>query len=98
MNNNVSPGTVARTINLMLALVNQVLTMTGHSVINIENETVVVAVTSLWSISAALLAWWKNNSFTDSAIEADRYLTDLRESAEALLQVPEEEGGEEDDN
>ena len=36
MNNNVSPGTVARTINLMLALVNQVLTMTGHSVINIR--------------------------------------------------------------
>lgn len=98
MNDNVSPGTVARTINLMLALVNQVLTMTGHSVINIENETVVVAVTSLWSISAALLAWWKNNSFTDEAIEADRYLTDLRESAESLLQVPEEKGGEEDDN
>lgn len=98
MNNNVSPGTVARTINLMLALVNQVLTMTGHSVINIENETVVVAVTSLWIISAASLAWWKNNSFTDAAIEADRYLTDLRENTEALLQVPEEEGGEEDDN
>lgn len=98
MNNNVSPGTVARTINLMLALANQVLTMTGHSVINIDNETVVVAVTSLWSISAALLAWWKNNSFTDAAIEADRYLTDIRENAEALLQVPEEEGGEEDDN
>ena len=98
MNNNVSPGTVARTINLMLALANQVLTMTGHSVINIDNETVVVAVTSLWSISAALLAWWKNNSFTEAALEADIYLTDIRENAEALLQVPEEEGGEEDDN
>ncbi len=97
MNNNVSPGTVARTINLMLALVNQVLTMTGHSVINIDNETVVVAVTSLWSISAALLAWWKNNSFTDAAIEADRYLTDIRENAESLLQA-QEKGGEEDDN
>lgn len=86
MNKNVSPGTIARTINLALALLNQVLTMTGHSVINIDNDTVVVAVTSIWSISAALLAWWKNNSFTDAAIEADDYLSDLREAAEMIAQ------------
>lgn len=97
MNKNISPGTIARTINLALALLNQVLTMTGHSVINIDNDTVVVAVTSIWSISAALLAWWKNNSFTDAAIEADDYLADLKEAAEMMVQG-DDEGGCDDDN
>ena len=97
MNKNVSPGTIARTINLALALLNQVLTMTGHTVINIDNDTVVVAVTSIWSISAALLAWWKNNSFTDAAIEADDYLSDLKKAAEMMVQ-DDGEGGCDDDN
>ena len=97
-NNNVNAGTVARTICLALALINQLLTMTGHSMINIDDATITNTVSEVWLIVAASWAWWKNNSFTDAAIEADRYLTDLRETTEALLQVPEEEGGEEDDN
>lgn len=83
--NKINAGTVARTINLGLALVNQILTMSGHSMINIDDATITNAVSEVWIIVAAGWAWWKNNSFTEDAIEADRYLEDLRETKEALI-------------
>ena len=30
------------------------------------------------TIVTAIIAWWKNNSFTQEAIEADKYLDQLR--------------------
>ena len=83
--NKINAGTVARTINLGLALVNQILTMSGHSMINIDDATITNVVSEVWLIAATSRAWWKNNSFTEPAIEADRYLEDLRETKEALI-------------
>ncbi len=83
--NKINAGTVARTINLGLALVNQILTMSGHSMINIDDATITNVVSEVWIIVAASWAWWKNNSLTETAIEADRYLEDLRETKEALI-------------
>ena len=40
MNSNITAGTIARLICLALALINQVLVMTGHSVLPIEDETI----------------------------------------------------------
>ena len=80
----VDARTVARTICLFMALVNQVLTIMGHSMINIDDETITTAVSSIWVIAAALWAWWKNNSFTETAIAADNYLNELREGIEYL--------------
>ena len=80
----VDARTVARTICLFMALVNQILTIMGHSMINIDDETITTAVSSLWVIGAALWAWWKNNSFTETAIAADNYLNELREGIEYL--------------
>ena len=37
---NITSGTIARTIILVLALVNQILTAMGHSVINISDESI----------------------------------------------------------
>ena len=71
MNTNVSIGTIARLICLILALVNQVLVMTGHSVLPIENQTIELVVTNVWTIAAAVWGYWKNNSWTKEAIEAD---------------------------
>lgn len=76
--NKVDASTIARTICLALALVNQVLTILGHSMINIDDETITIAVSTIWTIVASIIAWWKNNSFTDAAIEADKYLYDLK--------------------
>lgn len=64
---NISAGTIARTAVLILALVNQVLDATGHNVINISDEDVNTLITTGFTIVAALVAWWKNNSFTKAA-------------------------------
>ena len=77
-NRTVSAGTVARTAVLLLALTNQVLSACGKPVLPIESATVEQLVTTGLTVAAALVGWWKNNSFTPEAIEADGYLEKLR--------------------
>ena len=74
----ISAGTVARTIVLLLALVNQVLSMMGIPVLPIEDEAINTVVSTLWTVIAAVAAWWKNNSFTTAALEADQVLAEKR--------------------
>ena len=74
----VSTGTIVRTIILTLALINQILTATGHNVINISDEDVNTLISSIFTIVAAIVAWWKNNSFTSAAIEADKLMESLK--------------------
>ena len=78
-NNNISAGTVARTAVLGLALANQILSACGKPVLPIEGSTVEQLVTTGLTVTAALVNWWKNNSFTPEAIKADGYLEQLRE-------------------
>lgn len=74
MDNKISAGTIARTIILVLALVNQCLSMAGIQIIPIADEDINTLVTTLWTVCASLVAWWKNNSFTQKAIEADKVM------------------------
>lgn len=67
----VKTGTIARTLILILALVNQVLSVLGYKLIPIEDEQINQLVTLICTVSTSLIAWWKNNSFTKKAIEAD---------------------------
>ena len=67
----VSSGTIARTVILILALINQILTTTGHSIIPIDDETVTQVISLLATIITSLIAWWKNNSFTQAALAGD---------------------------
>ena len=76
--NKISTATIARTACLLLALTNQVLTACGRPILPIESETLNQLVTSGLTVAAALVSWWKNNSFTREALAADSYLTQLR--------------------
>lgn len=67
----ISAGTIARTIILALAIINQVLTVTGHSPLPIEDEAITQLVAAAFTIGAALVTWWKNNSFTQAALRGD---------------------------
>ena len=78
LNNKISAGTIARTACLLLALTNQILSACGKPVLPIENATVEQLVTAGITTVAALIAWWKNNSFTTAAIQADKYLEDKK--------------------
>lgn len=76
----ISAGTIARTIILVLALVNQILTATGHSVINISDESINTLISTGFTIVTAIVAWWKNNSFTQSALKADEVMREGKEN------------------
>nr|DAZ68088.1 MAG TPA: holin [Caudoviricetes sp.] len=67
----VSAGTVARTAVLLLALTNQILSACGKPILPIESSTVEQLVTAGITSVAALVSWWKNNSFTQAALAAD---------------------------
>lgn len=73
----IKPETVARTFVLVLALINQCLSAAGKSPLPIDNETLEQLVTAGITTAAALWAWWKNNSFTQNALQADVYMTSL---------------------
>lgn len=75
---NVSKGTVIRTVLLLIALVNQVLTACGISPLPLEDETLTALISSLFTVGTALAAWWKNNSFTKAAIRADEVKKQLK--------------------
>ena len=79
MTNKISAGTIARTIILLLALINQCLSMAGVSPLPIEDEQVETIITTAWTVIAALIAWWKNNSFTQAALEGDKLMHTLKD-------------------
>ena len=78
---NITSGTIARTIILVLALLNQILTAMGHSVINISDESINTLISTGFTIVTAIDAWWKNNSFTQSALKADEVMREGKENA-----------------
>ena len=80
MNNNISAGTIARTIVLLLALANQVLAMCGKQVLNIADDDIYQIESIVFTISASVWSWWKNNSFSVNAINADKYLNKLKKN------------------
>ena len=77
----ISKGTIARTIILALALINQLLTASGHNVINIADEDINTLISTAFTIVSAVAAWWKNNSFTQAAITADEIMKEEKGNA-----------------
>lgn len=75
----VKTSTIIRTLCLILALVNQILSATGKPLLPIEDSQIETVVTETALVITALWSWWKNNSFTKNAIVADEYLKDLKE-------------------
>ena len=82
MDTKISADTIIRTILLVVTLINAVLTMTGHNPLPFAEDELYTALSCLATIGATVWAWWKNNSFTAEAIEADRYLNELKSEDE----------------
>ena len=77
-NQKITPDTIIRTVILALALINQVLTASGKNPLPFAENEVYELLSLLATIGASLWAWWKNNSFTKPAIEADKYMRHLK--------------------
>lgn len=75
---NVKTETIVRTVILIVALINQALTIAGKSLLPITDDQITEVITLAITIGASLWTWWKNNSFTQPAIKADEILKDLK--------------------
>lgn len=67
-----SKATIIRTAVLVFAIVNNALAIAGKSPLPIDSDTLTQAISFGFTTAASLVAWWKNNSFTQKAIEADQ--------------------------
>lgn len=65
----ISAATITRFIVLALALINQVLSVTGHPILPIDEAQVETLVSTLFTIGAALVGYWYDNDITAQAIE-----------------------------
>lgn len=75
---NVTKGTVVRTIMLIIVMINMILNATGNNPINISESLVYEVIETLISVAVIIIGFWKNNSYTDNAQQADKYLEELR--------------------
>lgn len=78
MENKITSGTIARTIILLLALVNQILSASGHAVLPIDDAQIETIVSNAWLVVASVWSWWKNNSFTKAALAGDKVVKSMK--------------------
>ena len=86
----ISAGTIGRTVCLALALINQFLILFGKGTIPFAEDDIYQFVSMLFTAVTTVVAWWKNNSFTKEAIEADMMLKEERIMKEKLKNAKED--------
>lgn len=74
----ISKDTIIRTAVLILALVNQALIMFGKNQLPWTEDELYQGVSAVVTVIASVWGFWKNNSFTNEAQQADKYLEELR--------------------
>lgn len=67
----IKADTIARTIVLALALINQALAITGKEKLPFVEDDIYQICSLIATIITSLVAWWKNNSFTQAALTGD---------------------------
>ncbi len=81
---NISAGTIGRTICLILALFNQLLIIFGKGTIDFVDEDIYQIVSTAFTVVTAIVAWWKNNSFTKAARIGDAVMRDEKADSRML--------------
>lgn len=76
----ITKSTIIRAILVILVFINFVLEKCGLDIIPTDEYTVAMVVETLIEIAILAVGFWKNNSFTEKAIKADKFLKELRES------------------
>ena len=76
----ISKSTIIRTILMALVILNFILERCGIDVIPADEYTVTMFVETSIEIAILAVGFWKNNSFTEKAIKADKFLKELKES------------------
>ena len=87
----VSAPVIARTVVLVFALTNQVLTMSGWNPLPFSEEDVYTGCTLLLTVGASLVAWWNDNPVTQKALQNIEDIKQLRIDDEQRKRVVKEE-------
>lgn len=74
----VDKATIARTVILVLALLNVILERFGIKALPIDDELVNQIVSVGFLLYSVITNWWHNNSFTKEAKQADEYMKALK--------------------
>ena len=72
----VTVQTWVRTLVLVIALVSNLLVVIGKRTEEIDMDKTTEVLTYILTLVSSVWAWWKNNSFTGKAQEADAILHD----------------------
>ena len=74
----IKADTIARTIVLALALINQVLVIIGKQALPFAEDDVYQICSLIATVVTSGLAWWKNNSFTQAALTGDEAMKEAK--------------------
>lgn len=74
----ISKGTIVRLIAVLFVIVNLILKALGKPIIEIDEGTILAVVDAIITIAIVVVAFWKNNSFSQAAIKADAFLKQLK--------------------
>ena len=72
---------IIRLAVLVLALLNQTLTMLGWHPLPFSDEQIYEGVSATVTVIVSVWVWWKNNSITKEAQVADDYMKKLKSDA-----------------
>lgn len=79
---NVKVGTWVRGILLIISFVNMALSTAGKAPIPADYNELYTIVSVIFSILVGISAYWKNNSFTEAAQTADKFLHEQGDAKE----------------
>ena len=77
----IKSDTIARTICLGLAIINQILAVCGKEILPFGEDEVYQICSLIATVITAGVAWWKNNSFTQPAIKHDEEMKEEKLAA-----------------
>lgn len=78
----ITKGTIIRTVMTLIVIINLFLKGIGKPIIEVDEGTVVSTLETILELAVIVVAWWKNNSFSENAIRADEFLEDLKNEEE----------------
>lgn len=79
----ITKGTIIRTILMVIVLINLVLKAFGKSAITVDDGVIANVVETVIEIAAIAVGFWKNNSYSEKALKADKFLQGLRNEEES---------------
>lgn len=86
----ITKGTIIRAACLLLALINMILTSAGHSPLPIDEAWLEAVVSDSAVFITAIIAAWKNNSFTAAALKADTVMRSIKILSKHGAEIAEE--------